>query len=195
MEKKFNKALYDTEVHMYGLKQMLASPYRSWEGRDNIDRQDMAVILSTVGQTRKFGSLDMLLALTPIFLRRAFKAVVDWLPKDGGEEWNHSESGRMDAVTTLVHLLDEWYTAHDYAPDTPDCPCTVRVWYKEGPSSPDMYFRAEDFVQDLTRKGLWLRTDRIVIERKRDDFHDEISFDTHKEFKVVIKPPKKTEIC
>lgn len=178
----FNKALYDTRIHMYALNQRLSSPNMSWESRDNIDRQDTAVILSTMNTRGKFSSLDILLALTPIFQRRAYKAVVDWLPSDFGdtESWNHAEAEGIRIVQFLVHLLSEWYMIHDYKPDTPKCPCRITVTFKDPSRIAEWKFlTVEDYVKCMTEQKEWFNVDRTRIEMGKDDVFGEIDYDSH----------------
>lgn len=178
----FNKALYDTEIHMYGLNQLLNSPKHTWEGRDNIDRQDMAVILSTMNTSGRFSALDILLALTPIFQRRAYKAVVDWLPSDFGdtESWNTAEAEGIRITQFLVHLLSEWYMVHDYSPDTPKCPCNITVTFKDPKRNAEWKFlTVEDYVRYMTDQRDWFRTERTRIEMGEDGILGKVDYDSH----------------
>lgn len=181
MHRHFDLNGYNTKIHMYGLNQMLNSPYKTWEGRDNIDIADIAVKLSFINMSRKFTCLDILISLTDIFLRRSYKAVVDWLPCDFGDtnSWKFAEVGRVNVVKFLVHLLDEWYTKHGYSDDTPDCPCEISVTYRDEKCHSQTFFRVEDFVKYLTRERLWIYTDRIRIKMGERDIFGKIDYDTH----------------
>lgn len=144
----FNLGEYTTLLHTYDLQQLLHSLETGWEGRNNIDRQELAINLSFISFAQRSGYLNLIQVITPTLLFRRWKAEQDK---------SHSEEIiKLDVIKMCAEML---MVEENF-------PCDITVFSLSSPDTPHQYLTVERFLEDTTREKRWLDIGRIIIKRK-----------------------------